>query len=201
MIRSMWADGIEDVQRQWKWFLVLGIVLIVLGTLALVASVAVTIISVLFFGVLFIISGIFQAVQAFRTRQWKGFFLHSLAGVLDLVVGLLLVTHPTAGALALTLLLAAFFLVGGLFRIVTAFTVRFPNWGWTVLGGLVSLFLGILLGMEWPQSGLWFIGMCIGIDMVFNGWGWVMMALAAHAAPPSDLSMSHTGTRTAGAHT
>jgi len=56
--------------------------------------------------------------------------------------------------------------------------LRFPNWGWALVGGIVSVLLGILLGMEWPESGLWFIGLCIGIDMIFHGWGWVMLALA-----------------------
>lgn len=200
MIPSMWADRIEDEPRLWKWFLALGIVLVLLGMIALGASVAVTLASVLFFGILFIISGIFHAVQAFRTRQSKGFFLPLLAGVLDLVVGLLLVTHPAVGALTLTLLLAAFFLVGGLFRTVAALSMRFPNWGWAVLGGMVSLFLGILLWMEWPESGLWFIGMCIGIDMIFHGWGWIMLALAARAGRPTDHSAVHQGPRPPGEH-
>ena len=200
MIPSIWADRIEDLQRLWKWFLALGIALVLLGMIALGASVVVTLASVLFFGILFIISGVFQAVQAFRTRHSKGFFLHLLAGVLDLVVGLLLVTHPAVGALTLTLLLAAFFLVGGLFRIVAALSMRFPSWGWALLGGVVSLFLGILLWMEWPESGLWFIGMCIGIDMIFHGWGWVMLALASRAGRPNDHPAMHQGTRPIGEH-
>lgn len=172
------AHTSEAENNPWKWFLVLGIGLLLLGMVALWASVAVTVASMVLFGVLFVVSGMIQTVQAFQTRQSRGFFLHLLAGILDLVVGLLLVTHPTAGALGLTLLLAAFFLVGGLFRSIAALSLRFPNWGWALVGGIVSVLLGILLGMEWPESGLWFIGLCIGIDMIFHGWGWVMLALA-----------------------
>jgi uncharacterized membrane protein HdeD (DUF308 family) len=105
----------------------------------------------------------------------------------------LLVTHPTAGALALTLLLAAFFLVGGLFRSIAAISLRFPNRGWALTGGIVGILLGILLWMEWPESGLWFIGMCIGIDMIFHGWAWLMLALAVRAGRSSALSVSHQG--------
>jgi uncharacterized membrane protein HdeD (DUF308 family) len=199
MIQSMWTDRIEDVQRLWKWFLVLGITLVLLGMVALGASVAVTLASMLLFGILFIVSGIFQTVQAFQTRQSRGFFLHLLAGVFDLVIGGLIVTHPQGGALALTLLLAAFFLVGGLFRSIAAVSLRFPNWGWALMGGIVSLFLGILLWMEWPESGLWFIGMCVGIDMVFHGWAWVMLALAVRTARSTDLPASHQGTRSVSA--
>ena len=195
MTHSMWANRIEDPQRLWKWFIALGIVLVLLGMIALGASVVVTLASVLLFGVLFIISSIFQAIQAFQTRQSKGFFLHLLAGLFDLVVGVLLVTHPTVGALTLTLLLAAFFLVGGLFRIVAALSLHFPHWGWALLGGVISILLGLLLWMEWPESGLWFIGMCIGIDMIFHGWGWIMLALAVRAAGSTDLPASYQRTR------
>jgi uncharacterized membrane protein HdeD (DUF308 family) len=198
MIQSVWADQIEAVQHLWKWFLALGIVLALLGMIALGASVAVTLVSLVLFGILFIISGIFQAVQAFRTRQSSEFFLHLLPGIFDLVIGLLLVTHPTVGALTLTLLLAAFFLVGGLFRFVAALSMRFPNWGWSLMGGIVSMLLGILLWVEWPESGLWFIGMCIGIDMIFHGWGWVMLALALRTARPNDYSALHQKTRAIG---
>ncbi|MGH9785382.1 MAG: HdeD family acid-resistance protein [Terriglobia bacterium] len=201
MIQSMWTYRIEEVQRFWKWFLALGIGLVLLGMIALGASVGVTLASVLLFGALFLISGVIQTVQAFQTRQSKGFFLHLLAGVFDLVIGVLLVTHPTAGALALTLLLAAFFMVGGLFRSIAALSLRFPNWGWALVGGIVSLFLGVLLWMEWPESGLWFIGMCIGIDMIFHGWAWVMLALAARAARPTEFQASQRDTRTADART
>lgn len=200
MIPSIWNDWIEEVQRLWKWFLALGIALVILGIVALGAFVAVTLASVLLFGLLFMVSGIIQAVQAFQTRQSSGFFLHVLAGLFDLVIGVLLVTHPTAGALALTLLLAAFFLVGGLFRSVTALSLRYPSWGWSLLGGIVSLFLGVLLLVEWPGSALWFIGMCIGIDMIFHGWGWVMLALALRPARPKDHSALHQGTRAIGEH-
>lgn len=134
MIPSIWNDWIEEVQRLWKWFLALGIALVILGIVAVGASMAVTLTSVLLFGVLFITSGVIQTIQAFQTRQSNGFFLDLLAGIFDLVIGVLLVTHPTAGALALTLLLAAFFLVGGLFRSVTALFLRYPSWGLVALG-------------------------------------------------------------------
>ena len=77
MMSSMWADSIEDVQRQWKWFLLLGIALIVLGMVALGASVVVTLASVLFFGLLFIISGIFQAVQSIPNQAVERIFSSS----------------------------------------------------------------------------------------------------------------------------
>lgn len=193
MIQSPWTSSINDMQRLWKWFLALGIGLLVLGTAALWASVAVTLTSVLLFGILLLISGIIQVVHAFQTRQSDGFALRLIAAIFDLVIGLLMVTHPMASALALTLLLAAFFLAGGLFRGIAALSLRFPNWGWALTSGIVSVLFGLLLMMEWPESGLWFIGMYIGIDMVFNGWGWIMLALAVRPAQNGNLAAAQQG--------
>jgi uncharacterized membrane protein HdeD (DUF308 family) len=124
--------GIEEVRRNWGWFLVLGILLILLGVIALCTSLLATLATVLVFGWLLTISGILEIVSSFWSRRWSGFFLHLLAGVFDIVVGLLIISHPAAIALSLTLLLAAFFIVGGVFRLVGAIVLRFPNWGWAV---------------------------------------------------------------------
>jgi uncharacterized membrane protein HdeD (DUF308 family) len=97
----------------------------------------------------------------------------------------LLVVNPGFGAVSLTLLLAAFFLVGGIFRLVTAAAMRPPSWGWLAASGIVTLLLGILIWSEWPVSGLWVIGLFIGIDMVFSGTWLIMLALAARRLPPS----------------
>src|SRR5262249_53788819 len=105
------SPGLDEVRRNWGWFLVLGIALIVLGIFALGYALLFTELAVLVFGFLLLVSGVLQAVQAVWARRWSGFFLHLLAGILDVVVGLLIVSHPTATALVLTLLLAAFFLV------------------------------------------------------------------------------------------
>jgi uncharacterized membrane protein HdeD (DUF308 family) len=97
---------------------------------------------------------------------------------------LIIVANPGAGALVLTLILAVFFMVAGLFRIMAALTMRFPQWGWLLVSGIVTLLLGLLIWRQWPVSGLWVIGLFIGIDMIFCGWSWVMAALAARRSPP-----------------
>src|SRR5262245_6570173 len=116
----------EAIRHRWGWFVALGIVLVALGLLALGASALTTLVSVLFFGWLLIVGGVMQAVHAFSVRRWAGFLRHLFGGLLAVVVGVLLVGNPAAGALSLTLVMAAFFLVGGLFRIGTALTHEFP---------------------------------------------------------------------------
>jgi uncharacterized membrane protein HdeD (DUF308 family) len=177
------APGTEELRRRWGLCVVLGIASVILGTVALGASGIVTLASVLFFGWLLVIGGAVQAVHAFWFRRWGGFFRHLLGGVLGIVVGGLMVARPVAGALSLTLLLAAFFVVGGVSRIMTALAIRFPGRGWTLLSGVVTLLLGIVIWRQWPISGLWVIGTFVGIDLIFDGWSLVMLGMRARQQP------------------
>ena len=178
----------ERLRHRWGWLLVLGILMVVLGTIALFITPAATIGTILVLGWLLILSGIFEAIQAFRVRRWGGFFLHLIGGLLGVLVGLMIVTHPIAGAVAYTLLLASFFTVIGIFRLVTALRLKFPNWGWSAFDGAITLALGILLWIEWPWSGLWFLGMAVGISLILRGWSYVMFALAVHSVQlPSQI--------------
>ena len=113
------------------------------------------------------------------TRNWSSFFLNLILGILNFVGGAIMIAKPEVGALSLTLLLAAFFSAGGLIRIVTALAMRPHQWGWLLLNGIVTLLLGILIGLEWPLSSLWVIGMFVGIDLVLSGWSFIALALEA----------------------
>ncbi len=170
---------LEQFSRNWGWFLALGIVMIVLGTLALGSALFVTLVSMIFFGWLLVFSGIFEAVQSFWQKQWGGFFLHLAVGILYAIVGFMLIANPGASAVALTLLMAIFFIVAGIFRIVAALSMRFPHWGWMLLSGIAALILGLLIWRQWPASGFWIIGLFIGIELIFTGWSWVMLSLVA----------------------
>lgn len=176
---------LQELHRHWGWWLALGFSLIVLGFLALSWSVLFTMVSVIFFGWILLIAGVMESIQAFRQRRWGGFLLHLLNGILSLVVGLLFLLNPGAGALILTLLLAMFFIVAGIFRTVAALHLRYPTWGWQLFSGIVTLILGILIWAQWPVSGLWVIGLFVGIDLIFSGWARVMLALAARNPAPA----------------
>ena len=180
---SVLRHEIEAVHGHWLLFLVLGILLMVLGVIALGASVLVTFVTVVIYGVLLLIGGVGQVVGAFWSRRWSGFFLHLLSGVLYLMLGVFFVRDPGDAALAMTLLLACFLMVGGIFKIVAALTYRFASWTWPLLSGVIDLVLGLLIWRQWPVSGLWVIGLFVGINMIFNGWSWVMLALAARSLP------------------
>jgi uncharacterized membrane protein HdeD (DUF308 family) len=180
---GLYGYSVADFQKNRGWFLALGILLIVGGTLAIIYDVAATLLSVLFFGWLLIIVGAIEAVQSFWQPRWGGFFLHLIVGILAVVVGFHLVSSPIQGALVLTLIMAIYFMVIGIIRIVTAMAMRFPGWGWVLFSGIVTFILGILIKSQWPATGLWIIGLFIGIDLIFSGWSYVMLSLAAGKTP------------------
>ena len=178
----------EHLRHKWGWFLLLGIIMLVLGTVAFIIAPAATIGTVMVLGWLIVVSGVIEAVHAFRMRKWGGIFLHLVGGILGVLIGLLIATHPVAGALAWTLLFASFFTVIGIFRLLAAIRLKFPNWGWVAFDGTVTLLLGILLWAEWPWSGFWFLGVAVGISLVLRGWAYIMFAFALHSLPlPSQL--------------
>ena len=160
------------------WVVFAGIAMMVLGTAALIYSGTATIISVLLLGWLLAFAGVTQIVHAFQVRTWSGFFLYLLDGILRATVGALLVLYPGSGALTITLLLSFYFIGAGVFRAVGAIVLRFPGWGWSVASALVSVALGVMLAMQWPTSGVWFIGFAVGFDLILYGWALLMFAAA-----------------------
>jgi uncharacterized membrane protein HdeD (DUF308 family) len=183
MVTSPLFLEVENLRRRWGWLMTLGILMLILGTIALIIMPAATIGTVLVLGWLLVVSGIIEAIHAFRVRRWGGIFLHLVGGILGVLVGLLIVTHPVAGALAWTLLFSSFFTVIGLFRLIAALRLRFPNWGWAVFDGSITLLLGILLWVQWPWSGLWFLGFAVGFSLLLRGWSYVMFAIALRTLP------------------
>jgi uncharacterized membrane protein HdeD (DUF308 family) len=174
---------VDNIRHRWGWLLVLGISMVILGTIALFITPAATLGTVLVLGWLLVVSGIVEAVHSFSVRRWSGIFLHLIGGILGVLVGLLVVTHPVAGALAWTLLFASFFTVIGLFRLIAAIRLKFPNWGWAAFDGAITLLLGLLLWIDWPGSGIWFLGFAVGISLLLRGWSYVMFAIAIRSSP------------------
>jgi len=149
----------------------------ILGFMAIGSSFFVTLLTVAIIGVLLMVGGVMQIVNSFYVGKWSGFLLHVALGILYLVVGFLLLDAPMLNAITLTFLLAAFFIIGGLIRIVGAMSAQFPGWIWSLFNGIVTFLLGVLIYKHWPSSGLWVIGLFVGIEMVFAGWYWVMFAV------------------------
>lgn len=177
---------LQHMRKHWVWFFGLGILLTVCGTAAIVfpsvtvgTSLAVTVLV----SVLLMLAGAATIVGAFYAGRWSGLIVQLLVGILYIVCGLMITEQPAAGAVALTMFLAASFLVLGIFRTVAALVVRYPQWGWSLLNGIVTLLLGIVIVRNLPQDAFWVIGLLVGIEMLFNGWTWIMLSLALRSLP------------------
>jgi uncharacterized membrane protein HdeD (DUF308 family) len=176
---------IEEVRAHRTWFLCLGVALIIIGTIAIGSAELMTMVSVILLGWLLIFAGLFEVVHGFARRAWGGFFINLMGGLLYAVTGLLMVSHPGIAAVTLTLMIAMVLIVAGTFRIFVAFTTPIHHRGWLILNGVISLFLGFCIMSSWPVSGLWVIGLFIGIDMIFDGWTEVMLAWSSGSAAGS----------------
>lgn len=188
MSANPWMTNAEQTRSGWGLFFGLGLVLLLLGMIGLACPLTFTTGLVFVTGFLVLIGGVAQTAHAFLAMRWSGFLLELLIGILDIVVGVFMITRPEKAALVLTLLLAAWFIAGGVFRIVAAASIRFPNWGWTVFGGVVTAALGVLILSEWPESGEFFIGLYVGISLFFQGVAWIMLALSLRSLPPAPVS-------------
>jgi uncharacterized membrane protein HdeD (DUF308 family) len=171
-------NGIEELRHNWGWILTFGILAIIWGMFAITYSVLFTVVSVLVLAWLLIIGGVIEGVHAFRHREQGHLWLYIIEALLAIVAGALLLRSPAAGALVITLLLASYFVVSGIFRIVASLMLRWPGWGWTLLSGTLTLLLGIIVWGGWPVTGFWVLGVFIGISLIFSGVSRVMLALA-----------------------
>ena len=167
----------KEVVQYWGWLLAFGVALVVLGIAAIGRAVTATVATMLFFGWLLLLACGIEVAQAILVGHRAGFFHHLLAAILFGVVGGLLVGRPLLSAEALTIVMAAFFMVGGLFQAIGSIVVGLPGWGWQLLDGVITFVLGVLVFRQWPISGLWVIGLFVGIDLIFYGAAWIALAL------------------------
>ena len=175
-----------ELAKHWKLFLFQGIVMGVLGALAIVVPQVATLVVDIFVGWLFLVGGIVRGLTIFRTRSLPGTAWSVLAAILAIILGLLLILQPAQGVLTLTMVLVAFFIIQGIASIFLAlqFRTHLKTWGWTLVSGIVDLVLAYLIWKGWPDTATWAIGLLVGINMLFAGMALVFTALAARAGSP-----------------
>ena len=175
-----------SLHEHWWLFLVEGIVLVILGIMAImlpqIASVAVAIL----IGWLLLIGGVIGLISTFRMRGAPAFGWSLLSAVLGIVTGILLLWWPLTGVVSLTLVLSVFFVIEGVASIMFALDHKRElsgRWGWMLLSGIIDLILASVIFLGLPGTAAWAIGLLVGINMVFGGWALVAMAL--HARTPA----------------
>jgi uncharacterized membrane protein HdeD (DUF308 family) len=170
------ADIRDEITRHRGWFIFLGVLLIIAGASAIAFPFLGTLAVEVWAAIAFAIAGVAQTVHAFAARSWGGFFLGLLVGLLYLATGIVLWVNPIGGIVALTVFLAAVLVVDGLFRSVLAFQIRpREGWIWLLVGGVISIILGLMIWQQLPSSAAWILGLLLGINLVFSGVTFVML--------------------------
>lgn len=174
---------LDALRSHWISFLILGIGLIVLGTLAIGSAVLATLATVFTFGLILLGAGLGQAIGAFWARGWSGFFQTLFIAAFYLITGLIFVRDVGGVALAMSMVLAALLMVGGIYRIIGSIALMFPYWGLTLVGGVIDILLGVCIWIGWPLAGLWVIGVFVGMHLIVNGAFWTTLALRLRRIP------------------
>src|SRR5689334_353197 len=181
---------LENLRKYWIGFLALGIAMVVFGTAAIswACIATITVAATWLFGFLLLAGGIGEIINAFHAGRWSGTLVHLLIGLLYSVVGFMIIEQPEDSAIQLTLIISFFLIISGIFRIVFALSERFTGWPWVLLNGGVTFLLGLMIYKQWPASGLWVIGLFVGIEMLFNGWAWIMLAFSLKNGLPKQAA-------------
>jgi len=193
---TMNQPNIEQIQRavttslheHWMMFLIEGIVLVVLGLLAIIVPPIATLAIEILLGWLFLVSGVMGLITTFWMRQAPGFWWALLSAVLGIGAGIVLLAYPLSGVLSLTLVLIVFFVIEGVATIMYALEHKRElsgRWGWMLASGIVDLILAGIIFAGLPGTAAWAIGLLVGINMIFGGSALIAMAMHARALPAS----------------
>jgi len=182
-VESPYHLELRALRGNWGWFLLLGIILVIVGMMALSRQYITALAGVTVFTVMLLVAGGVEIVSSIWAGRWRGFFIHLLTGLVYLAVGLMLLEQPVRAVAGLTLIMGVAFIVKGVMAIIVSLSHRFHSWGWVLLDGVISLALGIMIWERWPDDSFFFLSLFIGIEILFAGWSWIMLALAASSIP------------------
>jgi uncharacterized membrane protein HdeD (DUF308 family) len=172
------GNGIEALRAKWGWIVALGVIYLIAGFVALGSVLMATVASVFVVGIMMLISGFAEVINAFQVKTWGKFFLWLLLGLLYIVAGFVTFQNPLLAAVVLTLVLGFALVASGIMRIVLAFFMKQgAPWGWVALSGVITLALGLIILGHWPVSSLYILGILLGIDLIFAGASWIGVGL------------------------
>ena len=177
--------GIEETMRTyWALFLAQGVIMMILGVLAMIWPQISTVAVDIYIGWMFLFSGLVGLATMFLAPSVSAFLWSLLTAALSLAVGVLLLWHPVEGTVSLTLALIAFFIAEGVFQIAAAIRYRDAvpeSWGWMVMSGVTDLILAWLIISGWPGTAIWALGLIAGVNLVTSGLAITMAALAGRS--------------------
>ena len=177
---------VAPLRAKWGWIVALGVVYVVAGFIALGSIVMATVARVFIVGIMMIIAGAAELINAFQIKTWGKFLFWALLGVLYIVAGFVTFENPLFAAVLLTLILGASLVASGVVRLFLAFNMkRETPWIWVALSAVITLLLGVLILARWPVNSVYILGLFLGIDLIMAGAGWIGLGLGLHRVPAS----------------
>jgi uncharacterized membrane protein HdeD (DUF308 family) len=168
------AAGLAPLRAKSGWIIALGIVYVIAGLIALGSVVFATVVTVFIVGVMMLIAGVAEVINSFQIKSWGKFLLWLLLGILYIVAGFVTFENPLLAAAVLTLLLGFVLIASGIMRIVLGFSMMAGTpWIWVVLSGVITFLIGLVIVAHWPVSGLYILGLFLGIDLIIVGASWI----------------------------
>jgi uncharacterized membrane protein HdeD (DUF308 family) len=176
-------SSLEPLRAKSGWIVALGVVYLIAGIIALGSVVLATAATVFLVGIMMLIAGIAEVINAFQVKTWGKFMLWLVLGALYIVAGFATFENPLLAAAVLTLLLGVALIASGLMRILLSLSMMHGTpWGWVMLSGIVTLLIGFVILVHWPVSSLYILGLFLGVDLVVAGAGWIGLGLGLRRA-------------------
>jgi uncharacterized membrane protein HdeD (DUF308 family) len=176
-------SGLAPLRAKSGWIVALGVVYAVAGIIALGSVVLATVATVWVVGIMMLISGVAEVINAFQIKNWGKFLLWLLLGVLYVVAGFITFENPLLAAALLTLFLGCALIASGVMRILLGFSMKSEMpWFAVVLSGVITFLLGLIILIHWPVSSLYVLGIFLGIDLIFAGASWIGIGLGLRRA-------------------
>ena len=174
----------NSLKEHWRLFTVQGVLLVILGMIAVALPQLAAVATAAFVGWLLFISGIFRAVSLVRSTRAPGYWPSLLLSILTAILGFILAWYPLEGAVTLTMVLTAYFIVHGIATWIFAFSIKGESGRWVLLliSGLIDFLLAGLVIAEWPSTALWVLGLFVGVSMLLTGFAFIFAALGARSA-------------------
>lgn len=174
---------VSEVKAKWGWFVALGVGLLILGFIAATNLLVATVASVFYVGIMMLIGGIIEIFHSFSVKSWGSFFWWFLSGLLYAAAGVLTFMNPALATAILTFILCIALIASGILKIWVGFTSRADKgWGWIVAAGVVTVIAGLILASGWPVNSLWLLGLFLAIDLIFQGWSFIIFGFALKKA-------------------
>jgi uncharacterized membrane protein HdeD (DUF308 family) len=168
------SAGLAPLRAKSGWIVALGVVYVIAGLVALGSVVFATVVTVFIVGVMMLIAGVAEVINSFQIKSWGKFLLWLVLGLLYILAGFITFENPLLAAAVLTLFLGFTLIVSGIMRTVLGFSMMAGTpWIWVVLSGVITFLLGLVIVVHWPVSGLYILGLFLGIDLVIAGASWI----------------------------